>query len=48
VKRFYQKIDIEKLKRFLVCSEGDSETQIVQQRILEFLEQELADFRKIG
>ncbi len=48
VKRFYQKIDIEKLKRFLVCSENDEETQLVQKRILEFLEQELADFRKIG
>ena len=48
VKRFYQKIDIEKLKRFLVCSEDDEETQIIQQRILEFLDQELADFRKIG
>ncbi len=47
VRRFYDKINLEQLRRFLVCTENDEETQMIQHRILEFLENELEDFRKI-
>ncbi len=47
VRRFCDKVDIEKLKRFLVCTQKDEETLMLQQRILEFLSRELEDFRKI-
>ena len=47
VRRFCDKINLEQLRRFLVCTENDEETQMIQRRILEFLENELADFRKI-
>ncbi len=47
VKRFCEKVDIEKLRRFLVCSEDDEETQLIQQRILEFLENEVKNFSKL-
>jgi poly-beta-hydroxyalkanoate depolymerase len=40
-KRFCDKINIERLSRFLVCSEGDEETQITQTRILEYLQNEV-------
>ncbi len=47
VKRFCDKVDIEKLRRFLVCSENDEETLLIQQRILEFLENEVKSFKKL-
>jgi ABC-type Mn2+/Zn2+ transport system ATPase subunit len=47
VDRFCDKVDIERLKRFLICTQDDEETTLVQQRILEFLAKELEDFRKI-
>ena len=47
VDRFCDKVDVERLKRFLVCTKDDEETLIIQQRILEFLAKELEDFRKI-
>ncbi len=47
VRRFCDKVDIEKLKRFLSCTQNDEETLLIQQRILEFLSGELEDFRKI-
>ncbi len=47
VRRFCDKINLEQLRRFLVCTENDEETQMIQRRILEFLENELEDFRKI-
>ncbi len=47
VERFCDKVDIDRLKRFMVCTKEDEDTLILQQRILEFLAQELEDFRKI-
>ncbi len=47
VRRFCDKVDIGRLERFLVCSENDEETQMIQRRILEFLENELKDFKKM-
>ena len=47
VRRFFDKVDIEKLQRFVVCTQKDEETSLIQQRILEFLTTELEDFRKI-
>ncbi|OQX73556.1 MAG: hypothetical protein B6D59_05220 [Campylobacteraceae bacterium 4484_4] len=44
VKRFVKKIDIGQLKRFLRCSERDEETQLIQQRILDFLENEIREY----
>jgi len=46
VRRFCSKVDLDQLRRFLACSQGDEETQMIQKRILEFLENELKDFRK--
>lgn len=46
VKRFCDKVDLNQLRRFLACSKDDEETQMIQKRILEFLENELKDFRK--
>jgi len=47
VKRFHEKIDIEKLKLFLVCSEDDEETHITQLRIIEYLENSIDNFNKL-
>jgi len=47
VRRFCDKINLKQLRRFLVCTQNDEETQMIQHRILEFLENELEDFRKI-
>jgi ABC-type Mn2+/Zn2+ transport system ATPase subunit len=47
VDRFCDKVDLERLQRFLICTRDDEETTLTQQRILEFLAKELEDFRKI-
>jgi len=47
VKRFHEKIDINQLRRFLVCSEEDEETNITQLRIIEFLENSIQNFNKL-
>ncbi len=47
-KRFYQKIEIEQLKRFLTCSKDDEETYYTQIRIIEFLEKSIEDYKKLG
>jgi uncharacterized tellurite resistance protein B-like protein len=46
-KRFHKKIDINILGRFLECSENDEEIQLIQIRILEFLQTSIDDFNKI-
>ncbi len=45
--RFYDKIDIDMLKRFIACGQGDAQTQLIQLRIIEFLEIEIRNFRKL-
>jgi uncharacterized tellurite resistance protein B-like protein len=47
VKRFHEKIEIKQLKRFLVCAEDDEETHITQVRIIEYLENSIANFKKL-
>ncbi len=47
-KRFYQKIEIAQLKRFLTCSKEDEETYYTQIRIIEFLEKSIEDYKKLG
>ncbi len=47
MKRFHEKIDIEKLKLFLVCSEDDEDTHITQIRVIEFLENAIDNFKKL-
>jgi len=47
VDRFCDKVDLDKLQKFLVCTKDDEETLLLQQRILEFFARELEDFRKI-
>lgn len=42
-KRFCEKINIERLSRFLECSTGDEETQLTQTRILEYLQSEIEE-----
>ncbi len=44
--RFAQKINIKRLSGLMKCSEGDDETQMVQRRIVEFLENEKEEFEK--
>jgi hypothetical protein len=44
--RFVEKINIERLSRLFECSKGDEETQMIQRRIVEFLEQEKREFAK--
>jgi len=46
VKRFHEKIEIEQLKKFLVCVD-DEETHITQVRIIEYLENSIENFNKI-
>ncbi len=46
VKRFHEKIEIEQLKKFLVCVD-DEETHITQVRIIEYLENTIENFNKI-
>ncbi len=43
-KRFAYKINIKDLKRFLECSQDDEETNIIQQRIIEFLQLEIKEY----
>ena len=45
--RFYEKIDIDMLKRFIECGQSDEQTQIIQIRIIEFLELEVQNFRNL-
>ncbi len=45
--RFYEKIDIDMLKRFIACGQSDAQTQLIQQRIIEFLELEIQNFRNL-
>ncbi len=45
--RFYEKIDIEMLKRFIKCAQNDAQTQLIQKRIIEFLELEIQNFRNL-
>ena len=47
VKRFCDKVNLQMLERFMVCTQKDKETYLIQQRILEFLSNELLDFKKI-
>lgn len=47
VRRFCDKVDLDRLRRFLECTKDDEETLLLQERILEFFANELADFRKI-
>jgi len=43
-KRFAYKINIKELKRFLECTKDDEETNIIQQRIIEFLQLEIKEY----
>ena len=43
-KRFAYKINIKELKRFLECSKDDEEINIIQQRIIEFLQMEIKEY----
>jgi hypothetical protein len=43
-KRFAYKINIKDLKRFLECSKDDEETNIIQKRIIEFLQLEIKEY----
>jgi len=43
-KRFAYKINIKELKRFLECSKDDEEINIIQQRIIEFLQLEIKEY----
>jgi hypothetical protein len=43
-KRFAYKINIKELKRFLECSQDDEEINIIQQRIIEFLQLEIKEY----
>ncbi len=45
--RFYEKIDIDMLKRFIACGQSDAQTQLIQRRIIEFLEIEVQNFRNL-
>ncbi len=47
VKRFHEKIDIDMLERFLVCTNDDEETHITQRRVIEFLQRSIKDFNKL-
>jgi hypothetical protein len=47
VKRFHEKIEVEQLKRFLVCTKKDEETNIIQVRIIEYLENSIENFNKL-
>ncbi len=44
-KRFCEKVNIERLSRFLECSQGDEETQLTQTRILEYLQNEIEAYQ---
>jgi len=43
--RFHDKINLERLSRFLSCSMDDEETQLTQTRILEYLQTEIEEFK---
>jgi len=43
-KRFAYKINIKELKRFLECSKDDEEINIIQRRIIEFLQLEIKEY----
>ena len=43
--RFFEKINIEQLSRFLGCSLEDEETQLTQTRILEYLQSEITTYK---
>jgi hypothetical protein len=43
-KRFAYKINIKELKRFLECSKDNEEINIIQQRIIEFLQMEIKEY----
>ncbi len=43
--RFCEKINIERLSRFLECSHDDEETQLTQTRILEYLQSEIESYK---
>ncbi len=47
VKRFHEKIEIEQLKRFIKCSDNDDEINIIQVRIIEYLENSIDNFNKL-
>ncbi len=47
VKRFHEKIEVDQLKRFIVCTENDEETHITQIRIIEYLERSIDNFNKL-
>jgi len=44
--RFYDKINIARLSRFYECSQNDEQNHIIQTRILEFLHNEIENFKK--
>jgi hypothetical protein len=45
--RFHDKINLPRLSRFFECSQHDEENHIIQQRIIEFLYNEIESHKKI-
>ncbi len=45
VRRFYKKIDIEQLKQFLICSKENEEKQLIQKNVLEFLQNQIDEYK---
>jgi len=43
-KRFAYKINIKELKRFLECTKDDEDINLMQQRVIEFLQLEIKDY----
>jgi len=46
VKRFYKKINIQQLEKFLECSKDNEEKQITQKHVLEFLQNQIDEHNK--
>jgi uncharacterized tellurite resistance protein B-like protein len=44
--RFHEKINLARLSRFFECSQHDEENHIIQTRIIEFLYNEIEDYKK--
>jgi uncharacterized tellurite resistance protein B-like protein len=44
--RFHEKINLARLSRFFECSQHDEENHIIQTRILEFLHNEIEEYKK--
>ncbi len=44
-KRFHQKIDIKQLEKLLICSKDDEEKYLTQKRIIEFLQNQIDEYK---